>query len=196
MGDVDVRTRWRAAHALRRFARLGDVGILDKLVELYDKTSETSYRKPDAPFYWLAARLWLVMALDRIAAETPSAVGHHGQRLLEIASDNEFPHVLVRSFAKSTVCKLVESKVLAFDQGQRDTLKRANTSPVRRKKGRKPYSVDFDRYRYREREKRRFHFNWIDTLPYWYSRALRVFADVSQENSSTPPSAGSLIDGA
>ena len=26
MGDVDVRTRWRAAHALRRLARLGDVG--------------------------------------------------------------------------------------------------------------------------------------------------------------------------
>jgi hypothetical protein len=91
LGDIDVRTRWRAAHALRRFARLRDVGILDKLVELYNKTSETSYRKPDAPFYWLAARLWLVMALDRIAVETPSAIGHHGQRLLEIASDNEFP---------------------------------------------------------------------------------------------------------
>jgi hypothetical protein len=75
MGDVDVRTRWRAAHALRRLARLGDVGTLDKLVELYGRTSEPSYRTPDAPFYWLASRLWLVMALDRISAETPSALG-------------------------------------------------------------------------------------------------------------------------
>jgi hypothetical protein len=181
MGDVDVRTRWRAAHVLRRFSRLGDVGILDKLVELYNKTSETSYCKPDAPFYWLAARLWLVMALDRIAAETPSAVGHHGQRLLEIASDNEFPHVLVRSFAKSAVCKLVESKVLALEQTQRDTLKRANTSPVRRKKARQFHRVGFDRYTYKRCKDRRFQFDIMDTLPYWYSRALEAFADLTQE---------------
>lgn len=130
MGDVDVRTRWRVAHALRRLVRLGDANILDKLVELYGQTSESSYRKPDAPFYWLAARLWLVIALNRIAAETPSAVGRHGQLLLEIANDDEFPHVLVRSFAKSAVCKLVESGTLALDLTQRNTLKRANISLV------------------------------------------------------------------
>jgi hypothetical protein len=38
----------------------------------------------------------------------------------------------------------------------------------------------FDRYAYREREDRRFHFDSMDTLPYWYSRALRAFADVSE----------------
>ncbi len=181
MGDVDVRTRWRAAYALRRLARLGDVGTLDKLVELYGRTSEPSYRKPDAPFYWLAARLWLVMGLDRIAVETASLVGHHGQWLLEVASDNEFPHVLVCSFAKSAVCKLVESGVLALDATQQNALKRANTSPVRRKKGRKPYSIGFKRYAYREGEGRRFHFDGMDTLPYWYTEALRTFADVSGE---------------
>jgi hypothetical protein len=181
MGDVDVRIRWRAAHALRRLARLGDVGTLDKLVELYGRTSEPSYRKPDAPFYWLAARLWLVMALDRIAAETPSAVGRHGQRLLEIANDDEFPHILVRSFAKSAVCKLVESGTLALDLTQRNALKRANRSLVRRKKGREPYSVGFKRYGYQECENRRFHFDSMDTLPYWYTGALRTFVDVSGE---------------
>ena len=127
MGDVDVRIRWRASHALRRLAQLGDIGILNELVKLYDQTSEPSYRKPDAPFYWLAARLWLVITLDRIAAETPSTVRHHGLWLLSIASDNAFPHALIRSFAKSAICKLVESGALALDSTQRDTLKRANT---------------------------------------------------------------------
>ncbi len=182
MGDVDVRTRWRAVHALRRLARLGDADTLDKLVELYDRVSESSYRTPDAPFYWLAARLWLVIALDRIATETPSAVRHHGQWLLEIASDNAFPHVLVRSFAKSAVCKLVESRSLVLDRPQRDSLKRANTSPVRRKKARQPfYRVSFDRYAYKGREDRRFHFDSLDTLPDWYSRALSVFGDLDRE---------------
>jgi hypothetical protein len=181
MGDVDVRTRWRAAHALRRLARLGDVGILDKLVELYDRRSEPSYRTPDAPFYWLAARLWVVMALDRIAAETPAAVGHHGQWLLEIASDDEFPHILVRSFAKSAICMLVETRALTLATAERKALKRANTSPVRRRRGRKPYTVGFDRYAPQEREDHRFHFDSLDTLPYWYTGALRVFADISGE---------------
>ena len=152
MGDVDVRIRWRAAHALRRLARLGDIGILDKLVELYDQTSEPSYRKPDVPFYWLAARLWLMMTLDRIATETPSAVEPHGLWLLAIANDNEFPHVLIRSFAKSAACKLVESGLLALDSTQRDALKRANTSPVRRKKARRSYHSGFDRYAHNGRK--------------------------------------------
>jgi hypothetical protein len=106
------------------------------------------------------------MALDRITAETPSAVAHHGQQLLEIASDNEFPHILVHSFAKSAVCKLVESGALVLDPTQREALKRANTSPVRRKKGWKPYRVGFKRYASSEREDRRFHFDGMDTLPY------------------------------
>jgi hypothetical protein len=201
MGDVDVRIRWRAAHALRRLARLGDMSTLDMLVELYNQTSELSYRKLDVPFYWLAARLWLMMTLDRIATETPSAVEPHGPRLLAIANDNEFPHVLIRSFAKSAACKLVGSGLLALDSTQRDALKRANTSPVRRKKAPRSYHRGFNRYAHNGRKERQFHFDSLDTLPYWYSRALRVFADLflqifMKKNSSTLPSAGSLMGGA
>src|SRR5262249_40212550 len=85
LGDIDVRSRWRAAHSLRRLARLGEARVLDELVGLYDRTSEPSFCNPEAPFYWLAARLWLVMALSRIAEETPFALKRHGQRILEIA---------------------------------------------------------------------------------------------------------------
>ena len=52
MGDIDVRIRWRAAHAARRLARLGDTDTLDSLVGLYKRTAEASYRQSDAPFYW------------------------------------------------------------------------------------------------------------------------------------------------
>ena len=122
MGEVDIRTRWRAAHALRRLVHLGDANILGELIKLWDRTSELGYRKSDAPFYWLSARLWLVIALDRIAVETPSAVGHHGLRVLEIATDDKFPHVLIRSFAKSAVYKLLESKNLVLKPAQRKAL--------------------------------------------------------------------------
>ena len=77
MSDIDVRIRWRAVHALRRFVNLGDTTILDKIIGLYDKTSEISFRRPDVPFYWLATRLWLMIAVDRISSETPLAVSPH-----------------------------------------------------------------------------------------------------------------------
>jgi hypothetical protein len=181
VGDLDVRVRWQAAHALRRLARLGDIGTLDKVVALYGRTSERSYRAPNAPFYWLAARLWLVMALDRIADETPLEARRHGLRLLEIASDDSFPHVLLRSFAKSAVRKLVECGALALGATERGALKRANTSPMRRKNGRRSYDVGLDHYPYQKLESRRFHFDTMDTLPRWYSRALRTFADLDGE---------------
>jgi len=52
---------------------------------------------------------------------------------------------------------------------------------VRRKKARKGYGVGFNRYEYRHDETRRFDFDSMDTLPYWYTGALRSFADVSGE---------------
>ena len=183
MGDVDVRIRWRAAHALRCLVRLGDTGILDKLVGLYDRKIEKSYRAPDAPFYWLDARLWLVMSLDRIAEDRPSAIGHHGQRLLEIASDDDFPHVLVRSFAESAVEKLAQHGVFRMGAAQKKRLYLANKSPIRRKKALQPnHRVGFDRYNFKENETRRFHFDSMDTLPYWYSRPLRCFADLNSKD--------------
>jgi hypothetical protein len=181
MGDIDVRIRWRAAHALRQLALFGEINTLDQFIGLYQRTSERSYRVSEAPFYWLSARLWLMIALDRIATETPSALGHHGQWLLEITKNKSFPHLLVHAFAKSAVSKLVAGKVLTLNRTQRDALKCVNKSPIRRKRAQKSRPTGFDRYVYREGKDRRFRFDSMDTLPYWYDRALRAFADVSQE---------------
>ncbi len=182
MGDVDLRTRWRAAHALRSIARLGDADSLAEIIALYDRTAEPVFRAPDTPFYWLAARLWLVIALDRIAVETPSILRPHGNQLFDIATDDSFPHVLLRSFAKSAVRKLVANDNLTLNSTQHDMLDRANTSPLRRRTAQKSQGTDFNKYTYQEQQNRRFHFDIMDTLPYWYTTALRTFADVKKED--------------
>jgi hypothetical protein len=74
LSDCDVRTRYRGAHAVRRLGRLGEAAFIDALFDLYERTAETSFRAPDAPFYWLAARLWLLIAVDRVASENPSVL--------------------------------------------------------------------------------------------------------------------------
>ncbi len=54
------------------------------MIEILTKVS----RDPDIPFYWLAARLWFVIALERIASEMPSAISKHGLWLLDVAADD------------------------------------------------------------------------------------------------------------
>lgn len=181
MGDVDVRMRWRAAHVLRGLVSMGESIILSKIVELYDRISEVSYRKPNAPFYWMAARLWLMISLDRICSDTPAAVSPYGLRLLEIACDEKFPHVIIRSFAKTAVDKLKESGELVLEKAQIDLLVQANTSPIRRKKSKESYGNSFRNRNQNSKKDRRFHFDSMDTLPYWYSGAIKTFADVSNE---------------
>ncbi len=180
MGDIDLRIRWRAAHAARSLARLGAIDTLNNLVGMYGRKSELSYRRLDAPFYWLASQLWLIIALDRISTETPSAVGRHGHKLLEIASNDELSHVILRSYAKSAVSKLVGNGELALDPAQLAVLERVNTSSFLRKRPLKRRDTRFDKYRGSE-EGRRFTFNSMDTLPYWYSGAVAIFADVSKK---------------
>ncbi len=85
LSDVDVRVRWRAAHSLRRLARFRRADVLAATVDQADRLKDMAFRDPEAPFYALAARLWLVIALDRIADETPLAAAPHGQQLLSIA---------------------------------------------------------------------------------------------------------------
>jgi len=181
MGDIDVRNRWRAAHSLRILARLNDTSIIDEIVQLYDRKIEKNYRKTDAPFYWIASRLWFVIALTRIADESPASVKHLTQWLLEIASDEDFPHVILRAFAKSAISTLLKNKEISLSSEQIKTLEQINVSPFPKKKPKKIGDTHFDKYNYKENEKRRFHFDSMDTLPYWYKGKARMFERVDFE---------------
>ena len=179
MSDVDVRLRWRAAHAVRCIARLNDTDTLDQLISLYNYQTEPIYRKKEAPFYWIAARLWLLIALDRIADESPSIIEKHIDWMLEIALDEDFPHILVRQFAKNALNKLVSHGLINLNSAQLKLLENINTSSI-------PRLQSTQRYRgIRETRsqltKRRFEFDSMDTIPSWYSSAMNIFADVDGE---------------
>ena len=178
LGDVDVRVRWRCAHALRRLARMGENNILDAIVAQHARTAESAFRVPGAPFYWVAARLWLVIALDRIALESPAAIAKHGGWLQQVAFDEQFPHVLVRGFARDACMKLIESGHFAADSGTREALTKVNRSPLPRSRKKRDYGRSFDSFHSHD-EGLRFHFDGLDTLRYWYDPLLRAFPDVT-----------------
>ena len=96
-GDPDHRVRWRAAHAARRLATTGCVAALRNLAFMHEVRQMPAFRSAELPFYWLAARLWLVLIWERIAHERPEVAFQAGENLLSIALNDEFPHMLVRA---------------------------------------------------------------------------------------------------
>ena len=178
MSDVDLRKRWRAAHALRRIARLGDSETLDATVAQYRRVDEHAFRAGNAPFYWLAARLWLVIALDRIAEETPEAVRPYGETLLAVCCYDDLPHVLVRDYAADACRKLIASGHLQLDAVQTARLEQVNTGLPSAETG-EPAQIEPLNPHQRDEKARRFHFDQVDTIPYWYESWLSVFEDLT-----------------
>lgn len=179
MGDYDVRVRWRAAHAVRRLARLGAEAVLRAFVAEYGRRQETLFRSPRLDFYWIAARLWFVIAWDRIAGEMPRLGALANATLLAVARDEAFPHLLVRSFARDACLKLLAAGQLALETAELEELEgvaRSHLEPQPAPTGRPRVRRDYARD-----EGRRFQFDPMDSVPYWYDPMLDAFADVSQD---------------
>ena len=180
LSEVDLRKRWRAAHALRRLARLGAEKTLAESIAQYSRTKECAFRAGNVPFYWLAARLWLLVALDRICGETPKAAWPHIQTILKVALSGEFPHVLVRSYAVDACRNLLNSGCTDLSSAQISELESVNKASIADSVATGIRSGSFVRHGNSGRV-RRFDFDWLDTLRYWYEPWLRVFSGLRPE---------------
>jgi energy-coupling factor transporter ATP-binding protein EcfA2 len=178
LGDVDTRVRWRAAHSIRASARMGDFKTIVALTSLYDRKAMSGYRVDNVPFYWLSARLWLIVTLDRVSSEVPDAIAPVAHWLLSIATDQDFPHVLIRHFAKSCLTKLLSNGFTEFNDQEVAEVHAINTSELAAEKSKRRIS----RGGFHEsRKERRFSFDSLDTLRYVYPSAIECFADVDKE---------------
>ena len=186
MGDCDLRLRWRAAHAVRRLARTGDEATLMALVAEYHRREERVFRGRDFKFYWLAARLWFVLAWDRVAGERPEVAARAGSALLDISLDDSFPHLLVRSFARDACEKLAAAGHLSLTAEVSRRLACVNETSLPRAPADPNVRKTIDGLRHwdgfaGDHECRRFQFDTTDTLPYWYAPVLKSFAAVDGE---------------
>ena len=176
MGSPDSRARWRAAHSLRRLARTDDVGAVEAFMGEFGRFEEPVFSAPTPAFYPLAAHLWAAIALDRIAAERPTAVASAGPGLLATALDESFPHLLTRAFARDACLKLDNAGLLAFSPEIAAQLAEVGLSKLPRVALVNRYARE-DSYSLAANEGRRFSFDSLDTVPYWYAPMWSVFAE-------------------
>ncbi len=127
----------------------------------------------------MAARLWAVMLLSRIALEDPQTVAPHIAKLLAIASDDSFPHYLIRHHAKRAIEHLIASKAVTLSQKQAKTLAAVNKPRLALVTAKRGFRSDLERS---GGSGRRFHFNGLDTIPYWYSPLYGNFANLKPDD--------------
>lgn len=179
MSDVDLRLRWRAAHAMRRLARFQDNMTLDLLIQRYDSFEDPAYRTKGAPYYWLATRLWILTACDRISDESPELIAPHFGFLLAIATDADFPHLLVRDYAANACRKLIASRCVEPSESDLSLLEAVNRFRPSTGKTAQTSSGSGPGY---ERENERLRFDPMVTVPYWFEPWTRAFEDVSMDD--------------
>ncbi len=103
LGCHEAGQRWRAAHAVRRLAACGRQDVVNALVGLFDTDTAAPFSSPALPFYDLHARLWLLIALARIAKDQPALVAIYRGLLERVALGDTFPHVAMRAFARAAL---------------------------------------------------------------------------------------------
>jgi len=163
LGDPKAASRWRAAHAVRRLSEANRFDVIDRLIALTTHTEPSAFRDAKRPFYPLHAKLWLLIALARIAKDDPVPMSRHLAFLEAVAFDPAFPHVAMQHFAALALREV--ATILPADERQRlsERAGAVNRSPftavAERRLGRKDRSLpdktfrldyDFDKYQVTE----------------------------------------------
>jgi hypothetical protein len=193
-GHPDKKVRWRASHAIRRMVRLGYSGLLGMLIRRSSGRPAALFRDRRFRFYNLSARLWLVILLDRLSCEAPDEVLKHAHWIADEALSTDLPHALIRHFATraalavesvfpGTFSDLIMARLRAADKSSfqlpsksvdtGDGMWRPSASKLTRSAIPRP-----------AQRIRRFRFDDMDTVRYWYSSLAGIFGISSAELTS------------
>jgi hypothetical protein len=165
--------RWRACHAAREMCRQPNppraAELVAELIGLVGRNDPGRYRAPDLYFYQLSGDAAVLTLLARLAADRPDLLAPHIPSLLRIATNRECPHVQIRELARHAAL------AAAHANADEQTAVAAQLAWVNQPLA---CSVDRDPPDLPDRQvsdERRYRFDQLDTIPYWYSPLARVF---------------------
>jgi len=129
LGSPHAEDRWRAAHAVRTLGRLNRWDVIDRIVAVSSSKTAGSFQARELVFYYLHARLWLFIALARLALEHPTEVARYRDTLFGAVIEAAEPHVLLRHFARKALLFCLDAGALTLESGKEERLRSADQSP-------------------------------------------------------------------
>jgi hypothetical protein len=186
LGSPSGADRWRAAHAIRCFARLARWDVIDAVVSRLGLNAAGEFQAPELKFYFLHARLWLLIALARLALDEPGAVSKYEDRLLAIVKDAQQPHVLMRHFAADALMACHRAGKTSLTAADVTLIAGINASPYPRVKydGQRAHAYQSDRPKGRSRPANDFSLDY-DFEKYDAVSLANVFGRPAWELSDT-----------
>lgn len=167
--------RWRAAHAARALLRLPTPALLRALIDLSKSKTAGAFRAEHLEFFWMGARTWLLVVLERLADERPDTVRAEIGSIIEHALTPELPHAQIRELAKRIALRLAERDPGALSKGTVEKLRLSNEPSECLYPRRSSYSLRLGN-RLNDTDEERVGFDDMDTVPYWFTPLGRVFA--------------------
>ncbi|WP_441178115.1 hypothetical protein [Micromonospora sp. SD12] len=182
LGHEDRRYRWLAAHTLRLLVTHGSGRPLIRyLWDLANRViagsadpneSRSSFRALDLEFLAMSAVQWLLLVIARVAHDKPDAVVPIVDELSECALNTSSPHASIRELARRAVLAVAVASADAVPATMVERLRFANAPTA--------CSVDRNPLRGSNRTTHtRFHFDTMDTVPYWFEPLARVFHNLT-----------------
>lgn len=129
LGSPNAATRWRAAHSIQTLATFGRWDVVAAIVQRYATVTASPYQAPELSFFHMHARLWLLIALARVALDFPTPIAAHAERLKAVSFDDDNPHVLLRHFASRALLTCVEAGTLQLRSDEAARLRTLDQSP-------------------------------------------------------------------
>ncbi len=173
MGHPELATRWVTLHISRGLVR--DLPeLLPALVAHLDTVTVGPFRALQFEFFWMSARVSLLQLLLRLAHDQPNWVKPHATAISRHAL-GPFPHALIRALARQACLHLASCNRGLFTPATLRALRVAN-SPRRRIRPKPHVPGKPPRDRWADlAAATRFHFNSIDTIPYWFEPAAGLW---------------------
>lgn len=169
LGHKNKGIRCKATHVLIRASVLGNLGIVNNISQLCNIPLPEWYIDDDNYFFVDSAKLWYLSSCSRIAKMNPGNMLPLYQFFKNIALAKETTHALHRRIAKdiclilAPICDL--HGVEQLSSCDNCTLITSNS------KIQKPQYTESN-----NTENLKFHFDTMDTLPYWYIHLARIFS--------------------
>lgn len=132
LGSPHAVDRWRAAHCIRSFARFGRWHIIDALVARLEEKDARPFQAPELIFYFMHAKLWLLIALARLARDHPAAVAKYKTNIMRVIDNVNKPHVVIRHFAARTLIACIDAAEISVTAEKEAALRAINDSPFAR----------------------------------------------------------------
>jgi len=163
LGHPDKRNRWRGAKTVVQLGKESNQEVFKTLLAIQNNITNFPFQDKDAHFYWIAAKLWLWLAIHKLSIEQPSSILPYAKEMFAELSVDKIQHLQILFFIKESCLALERSFQGTYEQEEIKTLTQLLVSPVRSE----AHSNRKNKYEGSE-HKTRFQFNSIDTIEYWF----------------------------